>query len=340
MLPIALSFALVGALIAARRRENPIGWLYIVFGRGRLPRTSSLSYASRLVRAGSLPGANVAASSAGRTLAPVLRLPRSSACCCSRAGELLVAALALGRARRRRDVRGARAHRHVRVGVLAQRCPTCLLARRSFDGPVDGAWPGDLPDGCCSSTSRCSSSRRALARSLRLRRSHGEERQQVKWFVYTVLFVMVVFPVEHRRARPRRCGVVLFPLIPISAAIAILRHRLYDIDVVVNAHAGLRRADGDARRARTWRASCCCSCVLSPTSTWRSPAPRSPSRRSSGRCATRIQALVDRRFYRAQVRRAAHDRGLRRAAAQRGLARGVERRAARGRRARPCSPPT
>ena len=32
LIPIAASFAPVGALIAARRRENSIGWLFLAFG--------------------------------------------------------------------------------------------------------------------------------------------------------------------------------------------------------------------------------------------------------------------------------------------------------------------
>ena len=40
----------------------------------------------------------------------------------------------------------------------------------------------------------------------------------------------------------------------------MLRYRLYDIDLVITAHADLRRADGDARRRRTWRS--CCSAGL------------------------------------------------------------------------------
>jgi hypothetical protein len=62
----------------------------------------------------------------------------------------------------------------------------------------------------------------------------GEERQQVKWFVYTVAFVILFFPISVLMVGNGGVGVLLFPLIPISAAVAILKYRLYDIDVVIN----------------------------------------------------------------------------------------------------------
>jgi hypothetical protein len=74
----------------------------------------------------------------------------------------------------------------------------------------------------------------ALSLLLRLKRSHGEERQQVKVFVYTVACVMLFFPISVLVVGNGGVGVMLFPLIPISAAIAVLKYRLYDIDVVIN----------------------------------------------------------------------------------------------------------
>jgi hypothetical protein len=68
---------------------------------------------------------------------------------------------------------------------------------------------------------------------LRLRRATGEERQQVKWFVYTVVVVILAFV----------AGIVvfgagvlfpLFGLIPVSVAVAVFKYRLYDIDRLIN----------------------------------------------------------------------------------------------------------
>jgi len=79
----------------------------------------------------------------------------------------------------------------------------------------------------------------AASLMVRLVRSDGEERQQIKWFIFAAAFVPVRFvlntPVE--QASP-----VLFSVldalvvsgVPVAAGIAILRHRLYDIDRIIN----------------------------------------------------------------------------------------------------------
>jgi hypothetical protein len=68
---------------------------------------------------------------------------------------------------------------------------------------------------------------------LRLRQAPGDERQQVKWFVYTVAAVVVLFI----------AGIVvlgagylfpLFGLIPVAVAVAVFRYRLYEIDRLIN----------------------------------------------------------------------------------------------------------
>jgi len=73
--------------------------------------------------------------------------------------------------------------------------------------------------------------------ALRFKRSRGRERQQIKWFFYAAALVAVGTPVAIA-LQPLVIGTILFELvlmaIPVSVAIAILRYRLYDIDLVIN----------------------------------------------------------------------------------------------------------
>jgi hypothetical protein len=79
----------------------------------------------------------------------------------------------------------------------------------------------------------------AIALVLRFRRSRGEERQQMKWVVSTgvafiaVFFSLVVMDVAGL-GRPLFLDAVMSALLPIGLGIAILRYRLYDIDLIIN----------------------------------------------------------------------------------------------------------
>ena len=79
----------------------------------------------------------------------------------------------------------------------------------------------------------------AASLAVRLIRSGREERQQIKWFAYAAALIPVWFvlnaPVE--RAFPALFGLLdslVISTVPVAAGIAILRHRLYDIDVLIN----------------------------------------------------------------------------------------------------------
>jgi hypothetical protein len=71
---------------------------------------------------------------------------------------------------------------------------------------------------------------------LRFRNSRGEERQQLKWIAFAGLAAAVGFIVlaSGLGPEPVLAFIVLFPLIAVAAGIAILKYRLYDIDVVIN----------------------------------------------------------------------------------------------------------
>jgi hypothetical protein len=79
---------------------------------------------------------------------------------------------------------------------------------------------------------------------IRLRRARELERQQIKWFVYaTVLMIsggILTYPVSEAIGSVWLKWISFVPFIvgvmfiPISMGIAIMRYRLYDIDVVIN----------------------------------------------------------------------------------------------------------
>jgi hypothetical protein len=83
----------------------------------------------------------------------------------------------------------------------------------------------------------------AVAVFLRLRRARGEERQQLRWLAAAAAFVVVGFVIalfvpdtgsdlgRWLRVLPLHVATVC---VPVAAGLAILRYRLYDIDVVLN----------------------------------------------------------------------------------------------------------
>ena len=74
----------------------------------------------------------------------------------------------------------------------------------------------------------------AASMLVRFRRSRGEERQQLKWFTYAAVLIAIVVAVF--RDEPTvgaLIGVVAMLALPVATAIAILRYRLYDIDLLI-----------------------------------------------------------------------------------------------------------
>src|SRR5829696_1234335 len=85
----------------------------------------------------------------------------------------------------------------------------------------------------------------ALAVFIRLRRAIGVERQQIKWFAYaaaayasagTLAYIIprvIDTPLWFERVG-FALNIVFVPAVPIAIGIAILRYRLYDIDIIIN----------------------------------------------------------------------------------------------------------
>jgi signal transduction histidine kinase len=84
----------------------------------------------------------------------------------------------------------------------------------------------------------------AAAPLIRMRRSRGDERQQLKWIAYAVIlsaavYIPAVLASFFDQAFPILVSDVVIAVgfgvaVPVAAGIAIFRHRLYDIDVVIS----------------------------------------------------------------------------------------------------------
>jgi hypothetical protein len=140
---------------------------------------------------------------------------------------------------------------------------------------------------------------------LRFRRAAGIERLQLKLFVLAgsmiVVVMMISVPFFYDSVIVQAATVVVFLAVPVAAGIAILRYRLYDIDVVINralvyltltatlalCYIVLIIGSGSVLRTLTDQSSD----IATAASTLAVAALFRPLRR-------RIQGLVDRRFYR------------------------------------------
>ena len=235
----ALAFSMFGAIVALRQRKNPIGWLLL--GVGILYATELLAgnYGVYTLETdpGSLPGVPLAAWLtswvwvAGGSLVlfvflyfPDGKLPsprwRPVAWIVLVNAALAVAPFAFGP----RLLEGSSGRSRIvnPVGIEGSTRLLDLLERVSFVLllPVSVAL--------------------ILSLVVRFRRARGDERQQIKWVAYGVaLFTLAIVAVSLWPSLDGSvAGNVLFLVgflaIPSAMALAILRYRLYDIDVVIN----------------------------------------------------------------------------------------------------------
>ena len=236
---VLLVFGLVGAVVAARLPANPIGWLFLLLAllEGVYELAAGYARHALFVDPGSLPGATWAAW-VSHWLSPLSPL-------------LLVAALLLFP-----DGRPPTPRWRWVLWACGPLLVLTLLEYAVAPGPLDGfptlsnpaglegaEWLAELDSGPFVGALFMAA---AVALVVRFRRSHGVERQQVKWFAFAagmlVTFLIVVGAalriVGDDSGDDSIVGGFLFAAVisgvPISTGIAILRHRLYDIDVVIN----------------------------------------------------------------------------------------------------------
>jgi hypothetical protein len=253
MRALSLAFPTVGALVASRRPENPIGWIFCGTGLLYGVQAFASGYAdyARLGHTGSLPGEELMDWISGWIGVPVLPL----------AGVLLVLLFPNGKllSRKWQPVVWMAACGSAMLALGAALDPGSLLFQPTFDNPL--GFGGDIGK-LGPSASRPADPKinaggvveilvrvgfffvlvswlfAVAAMITRMDQARGAERQQLKWFVYTVVLLVVGFLAallgfgQHSVAW--NLGIAAFNFLPIAAGIAILRYRLYDIDVVIN----------------------------------------------------------------------------------------------------------
>jgi hypothetical protein len=233
-----LGFATVGALIAVRLPRNPIGWLFLVLGAllGLDFLASGYADYALLANPGAWPAGDWAVWLLSWSfLAPLVTAP-----------TLLFLLFPTGRAQSRPWAVLV----WVALGASALACLGVALRPGAidYDPPVDN--PAGVGGGAADVIRLVSDAATLVALialvasaaglALRLRRSRGEERVQLKWFGYSATLVAVAFPLA--AGGPSEglladllwlCALLAFLSVPVATGIAILRHRLYDIDVVI-----------------------------------------------------------------------------------------------------------
>jgi signal transduction histidine kinase len=226
----------IGALVASRQPRNPIGWGLVSAGVAFALAGLAEGYGvhALFTNPGGLPGGDVAAwLTSWLFIAPLFGTP-----------ALLFLLFPDGRllGRRWRPVVWLTAATTGATSVSA-----ALAPGRFDDAPfdtvvnpfgVEGAfravlelgWPGMVVSVLGAASSMV----------VRLRRSRGLEREQLKWIasaaVVFALACLVGVPSYYAGQKDLGPLIIVFAFltIPVAAGYAILRHRLYDVDIVIN----------------------------------------------------------------------------------------------------------
>jgi hypothetical protein len=234
-----LAFPTVGALVASRRRGNAIGWLFCVVGV--LFGVQSAAYGwgvyALFTQLGEMPGAELAAWLSTWLFVPALF--------CIPVYLFLLFPDGRPISRRWRPVAWLAG-----AGLLATTVGNALSPGRldgppfeTIENPVGLAGGGEalnLTTVLGYWLTLASILLAGVSLVLRFRRAGGPERQQLKWFasaaaLFAATTIVYTFFLAGVAEQAGQISTLLaFAGIPVAVGVAILRHRLYNIDVVIN----------------------------------------------------------------------------------------------------------
>jgi len=232
IVPMVVSFATVGALIAARHPGNPIGWLFASFATitGLVLLAQRYATYALVTAPGSVPGGDWAARLGAWSLGLTIGIPalifllfpdghllsprwRPLAWLIVATGMLGVALAALS---------------NLAVADFSPfaTSPIQLL----HGGAIRAVYDVNQAVGAAVLLGS------ALCLVVRLRRARGEQRQQLKWVAYTATVGFAAFGIVALVGWPEPVVVatVAFPAIAVAAAIAIFKYHLYEIDRLIS----------------------------------------------------------------------------------------------------------
>jgi hypothetical protein len=224
-IPVALAFAVVGALVAART-GNRLGWLFLAAAAVSGVSLAAYAYAARVGAAG-LPGAAWAA----WVFTVVLGITATLF-------WLTPLLFPDGRPPSRRwwPV--------VWVAIIAGlgQMLTVTLSNANFSNnfprlrdPVTVVAPLVTAYNLSQEVGLLVLVAGVISMVVRFRGSGPEQRLQLKWFLYaSAVAAVVVFVASDLSNNPLPEFEIVFPLIPVAVGVAILKYRLYDIDRLIS----------------------------------------------------------------------------------------------------------
>jgi hypothetical protein len=298
---ITIAFSAVGALVATRHPSNPIGWIFLGVAVSTGLGGFAHGYVQFRLHEGGVTGAFVetAAIYAEASWVPFVLVPPSFLLLLFPDGHLP--------SRRWRPVAWAAAAGIAGTLITAWLVPGTLADFPDLRNPygIDSSLVGPM-QGIAYLVLFAGVIGSAVSVVVRFRRGRREQRQQIKWLAVAggvaavaLIVSLVLYDVLGERLAN---GFIMIGVLglPAAAGIGILRHRLYDIDIVINRT--LVYGALTASLAATYLVSVLLlQMLLAPitpsnslavaVSTLAVAALFHPARR-------RIQAVVDRRFYR------------------------------------------